>query len=666
MSGHIDATLATKLRSAMKQTIHRILRRSVTALTLAIGLSAASGAWALDKTDIINLQLAGLDANTIVTVIRSSTEPLTITQEEVEELRIAGIPQPILDEICLRVGCGAGPAGPGGPVGPGGPDLQRELELQRQQEEERQRLERDRMEQERQRMREQIENEQVREAQVSSAFEGLAIADRYERQGQALQAAAVYREFLDEVAPAIGTVQYNEAITGFVRTMHASGFRYSIRNQALEATLLGPNNAAFEEMFDILVDISNEVEFLDPNFLNLTDFSIGNYPIEFQDRWNYFLGRFFWIYGEYARSTEFLGRVSEGGPQKGQAEYLSGVIALEEGNAGAAANGFQNAILATERNGSNQEIDELANLALARLFYESYRYDVALYHYRKIPAESFRHPRAVFEMAWSYLLKLDHNRAIGTLHSLHSPYYDTWFFPELYVMEAAIYLNTCNLDSATEAILAFSEEIAVLQEPVREFLANAGSPEEFWEAIATYHEHQGTPQAVALPMEAIRFVLSDIDFVNQMELIQALEAERDRVEDGLPQLGEYGSLALAGIDADLNAKIIDAGLKISAMISDFYAELTDWYVKSQEVSIEVRTERLSVFDAALSGVEIDQSSSSSVFVLASDWQFWPFEGEYWIDEIDAYRGDLTMLRDESTGRCMAIQVAGSETEVPAE
>ncbi len=650
----------------MKLPIHKIVRRSLTALTLTVGLSVASGAWALDKTDIINLQLAGLDANTIVTVIRSSTEPLTVTPAEVEELRIAGVPQPVLDEICLRVGCGAGPAGPTGPAGPGGADLQRELELQRQQEEERQRLERERMEQERQRMREQIENEQQREADISQAFEGLAIGERYARQGQNIQAAGVYREFLDEVAPAPGSVQYNEALTGFVRAMHSAGYRYSIRNQALEATLIGPNNASFEEMFGILVDISNEVEFLDPNFLNLTDFPVGNYPVEFQDKWNYFLGRFFWIYGEYPRATEFLGRVSAGATQKGQAEYLAGVIALEEGNAGAAATGFQNAILATERNSTNEDISELANLALARLFYESYRFDVALYHYMKIPSDSYRHPRAVFEMAWTYLLKQDNNRAIGTLHSLHSPYYDTWFFPELYVMEAAIYLNTCNLDSATEAILAFSDEIAVLQEPVREFIATTFAPEEYWGAISNYHERIGTPEAVALPIEAVRFVLSDIDFVNQMELIQSLESERDRLDGAMAQLGEYGSLALAGIEADLNAKIIDAGLKISAMISDFEAELTDWYVKSQEVSIEVRTERLSVFDAALSGVEIDQSSSSSVFVLAADWQYWPFEGEYWVDEVDAYRGDLTMLRDQNTGRCMAIDVAAPETAAPAE
>ena len=45
-------------------------------------------------------------------------DAITITPAEVEELRIAGVAQPVLDEICMRVGCTPGDMGPG-PAGPG-------------------------------------------------------------------------------------------------------------------------------------------------------------------------------------------------------------------------------------------------------------------------------------------------------------------------------------------------------------------------------------------------------------------------------------------------------------------------------------------------------------------------------------------------------------------
>ena len=102
-------------------------------------------------------------------------------------------------------------------------------------------------------MREAIEAEQQREAQVETAFQGLTIAQRYQRQGNYAQAAAVYREFLEEVAPAPGSVQYNEALTGFVRVN-------ARRRIPLLDPQRGPRGHAasvrraqtFEEMFEIL------------------------------------------------------------------------------------------------------------------------------------------------------------------------------------------------------------------------------------------------------------------------------------------------------------------------------------------------------------------------------------------------------------------------------
>lgn len=646
----------------MKNLSHSVLRRTVSAAAIAIGVSSASAAWALDMNDIMNLQAAGLDANTMVTVIRSSTEPLTVTPAEVEQLRAAGIPAPVLDEICLRVGCGAGPAGPAGPGGPGGvgPNLQQEMERQRQAEEERRRLEMQRMEEERQRMREEIERQQQRETQVQDAFQGLTVAERAYRQGNYVNAARTYRAFLDEVAPAPGSVQYNEALIGFVRSMHAAGFRYAIRVEALEAALIGPTSQHFEEVFGILSDIANEVSYLDPQFERLTGFQVGNYDQAFQDDWNYFIGRFFWVYGDYQRASEYLSRVTSGSERAGQAHYLRGVIAVAQQENRRALSEFQSAL-----DENDPEVAELANLAIARLAYSAGGFDIALYYYRKVPFASERHARAVFETAWTYTLKQDWNRAIGTLHSLHSPYYDDWFFPELYVLEGFAYLETCNLDAAQEAILAYGSEVASLQEPLQAFIAETAGPDEYWQAIATYYDTYGTPQQSSLPIEAVRAVLSDVDFYNQYELIQTLEEERERLGRQAAELGEFGALALSGLESDIQFKTIDAGLRISAMLNEFDDELLDWNVRAQELGIEIRTRRITAAQTTLEGSTLGEASASSAFVLAEDWQYWPFEGEYWVDEVDAYRGDLPVLMDES-GRCVEINFGGDASTAPTE
>lgn len=644
----------------MKKPTHRPIRRALSAAALSAGLLVSSGALALDMEDILNLQAAGLDAGTIVTVIRSSTEPLTVTADEVETLRAAGVAQPVLDELCLRVGCGA-PQAPG-PVSPGGvgPDLQREMELQRAQEEERLRLERERYEAERERMREAMEAERAREAQTQAAFQGLTVADRQFSNREYLRAAQTYRDFLTSIAPAPGSAEHTEALSGFVRSMHAAGFRYAIRREALEATLAGPTNPAFPEMFGILVDVANDTGFLDPGFERLTGFQVGTFETRFQDEWFYFLGRFFREYADYPRAMELLSRVSEGSERKAQAEFLTGQMAIARGENRRAMDAFRKAILATEANDSDPSIAELANLAIARVAYEVGNFDVALYHYRKIPFESSRHPEAVFETAWTYTLKQDWNRAVGALHSLHSPYYQRWFFPELYVIEAYAYLSTCNLDEAQTTVAAFGEQLGTLRGPVQEFIASDRTPEDYYDAIATYHARMGTPEAVPLPLEAVRSVLTDAELVRSLRLIEHLRSERARLQRNSERLGSFADAAVASIDGDLQLRTIEAGILIQSLLFEFHDELTDWYVSSQEVAIDVRTEILNVFDAALEGMGIDTASSGSVFVLAQDWQYWPFEGEYWVDEVDAYRANLRELRDPESGRCMSVDVNGSD------
>ena len=85
--------------SLQSKMVRRVAAWSVAAL---VALSATS-AFAIDKSQIMNLQLAGLSADVIVNVIRSDTSGVNITEAEIGELRAAGIPQPVLDELRLDV-----------------------------------------------------------------------------------------------------------------------------------------------------------------------------------------------------------------------------------------------------------------------------------------------------------------------------------------------------------------------------------------------------------------------------------------------------------------------------------------------------------------------------------------------------------------------------------
>ena len=117
-----------------------------------------------------------------------------------------------------------------------------------------------------------------------------------------------------------------------------------------------------------------------------------------------------------------------------------------------AVQSFQNAIVATEENGSDPEIRDLGYLALARIAYDSEQHDAAIYYYRKIPKGSYKRATAFYESAWVYFVKGDYSRALGTFQTLHSPYFEHQFYPELWILEATVYMNTCRFGDAEESL----------------------------------------------------------------------------------------------------------------------------------------------------------------------------------------------------------------------
>ena len=135
---------------------------------------------------------------------------------------------------------------------------------------------------------------------------------------------------------------------------------------------------------------------------------------------------------------------------------------------------FQNSILATEENKSDSEVADLAYLALARIAYESNNFDAAIYYYRKVSEESVKLATAFYESAWTYFIKGDYSRALGTFQALHSPVFEHYFYPELWVLEATIYLNLCHTDLTRKAIEMFNNRVAVLSQPLEEFLEARG------------------------------------------------------------------------------------------------------------------------------------------------------------------------------------------------
>lgn len=608
------------------------------ALSALLGvLTVATAALALDKQDILNLHQTGLGEEIIVNVIRGTTEDLEITAADVDELEAAGVPGGVISELRLRLGITGG----GGSGGSGG--LQQDLEEQRRLEEERRRLEQERIEAEREQMRQQLENERAREVNVASEFQGLRRAQSLADEGDYLRAAAIYSRFLEEVQPVSSSDEYYEAKFGLVRSLHGAGARASIRADALEVALMGANRRHFESAVRILRDVVNDSGFNSPRISDLSNEVVASFSPEFQDEFNYFMGRYYYSAGELQQALSYLGLIDSRGAFGARAAFLSGVIQVnpELGQNIAAVGNLQQAIvLADLESETDREVTENAYLALARIAYQVGNFGGALFYYQQIPVESPRRTTALFEESWSYFLNGDFNRALGSFQSLHSPYHNHRFFPDLYVLEAASYLYTCNIDQAFEAVATFEEEVGTLRDTLREFVANAADPNVYYRAAAdpAGSERAGDPD---LPEDARRVILADADFYRIHRVLQTLRNERGVIAEA--DLGERGDTALEALDAEITNKELEAAVLVYDVVQNLLNELDDWWFRGQEVEIEILDLQARYLETILnSGEEAAFNEGSTFVILADDWQFWPWEGEYWLDEVGSYRGNVPM------------------------
>jgi len=423
--------------------------------------------------------------------------------------------------------------------------------------------------------------------------------------------------------------------------------------QVLEAGA-GPDRPYFKDSFYMLEKVTAKIGYRSPSLEAVTATSLKNFNKEFNDDFNYYFGKFFFDYNRMDEAREYLKKVSKSAPDYPEARYLEGVSVLgtvqSENDlykvAKDALSAFQDAIIAAEaEQGGNEEILQLGYLALARTFYELGYYNVALYYYQKLPTESSRNAEAKLEQAWTYFLKNDHKKALGVFHMLGSPYYDKWFFPDLDLLEATIYLNLCRFDESKQALAELDSTYLSKRDLLQEFITKMGAkePSETWTALVTYYQDGKGEKGTGLPRMFADAVLDDLAFYNTYKQVQALRAERDALKANIGALGEFGQEVLTRVEESLQIKIDEGGLLILQELGEIDQELGALNTQALQVSFDINKEEKQELQRKLADANYDGGTAAggtSLLIVADDWHPWPFEGEYWLDEVANYRSNL--------------------------
>ena len=610
----------------------------------------SANAFAINKDQLIQMAKLGLDDKAIIAAIDSSGNELKLTSEDVGELRLQGVSDTVIAHLKASgrvAGSGSTAPDPDGPAPPDGDTSLEPAPAPAEGETEEDRLEREAEEKAREKeiiekakeLNQQEKDEAVRQQQLKALGSKLGEVKKMVDRKNNMEAARRYLEFLD-YAPDEASGDWYEAKFGLAKALYQEGILSGASTPLLEVLLAGADKPHFKEAFYMLEVLTREIGYNPPILEELTKLYIDDLNPEFKNDFNYYVGKFFFGYAKSDLAIQFLQKVTKDAPDYPEALYVMGIARLDEkvnDTAGALKN-FQGAAQAAEaRQDGNEEILQLGLIALARTWYEVGLYDVALYYYQKIPAESARNAEATFEQAWTYFVKNDFRRALGVFHTLHSPYYSKWYFPDLYIMEAAVYVNLCKFERAQIAMAEFQQRYLDKKPRLDKFLAETTEPEAYWTAMMTY---SGQDSDQGIPAMFMNALLDDLEFYNAYNVVQTLKREKGALEGNIGKLGEFGQSVLDRVNEQLKTKIESGGILVQQKFTALSQELQNWQTQTDKLSIDIDSEEKKQLEQQLRNPEWKPpkaSGGTAFLVVADDWQRWNFEGEYWIDEVSSYR-----------------------------
>ncbi|MEK6608040.1 MAG: hypothetical protein AABZ30_10295 [Myxococcota bacterium] len=633
----------------------RFFRCAAVAMAASVVLAPAS-AHALTKDDILEMARAGLSPSIIVETTRLSGEKFKFTPAELAELRGAGIGDDAIREMTggpiIKAPAGGAAAGAAKPAGPqdqarrAAEEFRREEEARKAEEARRasevRRVEAERLRKEAARLRAEAAEMALTAKQAELQAEARkseidrALREAFEKldRGDHADAAVRFRKFLRGGLVPPNSFRYVEGEYGLGESLFRGGFEVGSIPHFVEVLRRGPVTRRFGPALLRLGEATARIVYDHPIFELLATFDVGPLPLDVRDEHAFFLGQFYVRFADRERARASFDRVSPASGRYAAARYHLGILDVGDSAFKTAVARFEESARAAR----SDDLRDLAYMALARIAHENEAWGGATFYYGKVGRRSPRAAQARYELLWTSFMKQDWSRAIGLVHALDSPFYSDAFLPDLRVLEATVYVNLCRFKEARAVAAEARTRLDPVREQLRKFLRPRDSIDAYYRAL----EKETLPAQVHWALDR------DLEYVALRETVRRVEAEQALLRKaGRAELVEE----LAPAYKERRALLLElAGLSARRALRDLLGQVQEMQLRTAEVLFEVElAEKERLLDETMrlaqgkdeAGEAKRPARESVTPAVAKNDQPWPFEGEYWEDELDAYRSGLS-------------------------
>jgi tetratricopeptide (TPR) repeat protein len=328
-----------------------------------------------------------------------------------------------------------------------------------------------------------------------------------------------------------------------------------------------------------------------------------------------------------------------------QALHKKGLAYLELGNPDAAIKVFQTMFSARRKASVTDTNRVAAQLALARALYQKQDWDASVAAYSEIPRDHFLWHEALYEQTWAMLRAARFRSALSNFQSLQSPFYEDDYNPESLILRSIVYLYICKYDEMEKVLSLFEKTYGPARSQISVFLTNHSNPltyymeVEKWQSIkkstAENRPALRVPYAVANNISNLGAVKRSLNYLKR------LNAEKKSIDtnQGLRNTG-IGRYALKVINNRSHNTKISIGEIAKVEMTNMKNELKDYAEQASFVRYEMISAQKEVVKKKISGSDLPEAriddNRSRSFYVQNGYQYYPFEDEYWLDELGNY------------------------------
>ncbi|MFL5431925.1 MAG: tetratricopeptide repeat protein [Myxococcales bacterium] len=340
---------------------------------------------------------------------------------------------------------------------------------------------------------------------------------------------------------------------------------------------------------------------------------------------------------ELALSRILAASVPAGDAAEGDARETEALAALAAGDVDAAQAAFEAVVKVSVKGDESSARHERAVLQLARLAYARGDDARAQAWYSKISRAAPEWLDALFESSWSHFRNGDDDKALGNLLTLHAPFFQGRYYPESYVLKALVLYENCRYPEARRTL----REFEVRYRPLHDGLA--GALERMPTAQAAVDSLSGAGGLAAFPEAArdeVARVISAPELKTGFAQIAQIAQELDSI-DRRPSF-QRTALARAALPKLREARLDllqSVGDRVRSRLSLERGELRELLGQGLRLDFEIAGREKEIAETP-DGAVAPVAQHRTPPTVDEDEVLWPFEGEYWRDELGSYRYQL--------------------------